>query len=249
MISKGISSPLARLEEPVLNDSSSYPSIQPVGDSALLVALGDRVDLALNRRVHALAQLLNRDAPTGMGEAVPTYVSVLLHYDPLVLSESQARAWSERCLERSAAEPLPEPRRVPVPTVYGGDYGPDLEFVAAHNDLSPAEVIQIHSSVEYPVYMMGFTPGFPYLGGMDPRIAAPRLTTPRTRVPAGSVGIAGEQTGIYSFESPGGWRLIGFTPLRLFQPERTLPSLLVAGDLITFVPIEEKELAHVAERT
>ncbi len=149
--------------------------------------------------------------------------------------------------EANAAETtsLLEPRRVEVPVVYGGEFGPDLEFVARHNGLSPEEVIRRHTARDYPVYLVGFTPGFPYLGGLDETIAAPRLSSPRPRVPAGSVGIAGQQTGIYSVDSPGGWRLIGWTPLRLFDPLRHPPALLAPGDVVRFV--EEKGTAKDAK--
>ena len=131
-----------------------------------------------------------------------------------------------------------QPRVVEVPVVYGGEFGPDLDFVSLHTRLPVEEVIRLHSGGEYPVYMIGFTPGFPYLGGMDGRLASPRLETPRTRIPMGSVGIAGEQTGIYPQESPGGWRIIGRTPLRLFDLQREPPCLLSPGDVVRFVPIE-----------
>ena len=130
-------------------------------------------------------------------------------------------------------------RTVEIPTLYGGENGPDLSFVAEHNGLTVEEVVRIHSSRDYPVYMMGFTPGFPYLGGMDGRIAAPRLNSPRTNVPAGSVGIAGEQTGIYPMESPGGWQIIGRTETTLFDPNHEKPFLLAPGDQVRFVPVNE----------
>ena len=128
---------------------------------------------------------------------------------------------------------------VEIPTLYGGEYGPDLDHVADHNGLTPEEVIQIHSSADYLVYMMGFTPGFPYLGGMSENIATPRLQTPRTAIPAGSVGIAEQQTGVYPIESPGGWQLIGRTPVQLFDPQRDPPVVVEAGDFIRFAPITE----------
>jgi KipI family sensor histidine kinase inhibitor len=133
------------------------------------------------------------------------------------------------------------PRRVEIPVKYGGEEGPDLGFVAAHNHLSEAEVIRMHASHEYPVYLMGFTPGFPYLGGLDPAIAAPRLSAPRSLVPGGSVGIAGEQTGIYPQDSPGGWRIIGRTRLRLFDLTRDPPFLLAPGDIVVFTPVPALE--------
>lgn len=226
-----------------------FPRISPAGDSAILIEIGAGIDLALNRRVHMLARLLALDPPDGAGEPVPSYTSVLLHYDPLRLDYVGAVDWARTCLARGASGELPAPRRVEIPTVYGGEFGPDLDFVAANCGLTPDEVVRIHTATDYPVYLMGFTPGFPYLGGMDARIAAPRLPSPRTDVPAGSVGIAGEQTGVYPLESPGGWRIIGRTPLRLFQPERTPPALLSAGDVVRFIPISPEEYACAADRS
>jgi KipI family sensor histidine kinase inhibitor len=212
-----------------------FPRFQPIGDSALLVTFGERVDLAVNRQALSLARLLAASPLPGLGEAVPGYATLLVHYDPLLLDYHHLEDLVRQHL--SAGEVLAlEPRRVEVPVVYGGEAGPDLGFVAGHAGLSEAEVVRIHSGRDYPVFMMGFTPGFPYLGGMDPAIAAPRLATPRTRVPAGSVGIAGEQTGIYPLDSPGGWRIIGRTALSLFDPSREPPFLLAPGDLVRYVP-------------
>jgi KipI family sensor histidine kinase inhibitor len=160
-----------------------------------------------------------------------------VHYDPATLHYAQIEAWILQNL--SSREVLVfSARRVEIPVVYGGAYGPDLGFVATHNGLSEDAVVQIHASVEYQVAMMGFTPGFPYLLGMDASIASPRLETPRQQVPAGAVGIAGGQTGIYPLESPGGWRIIGRTPVVLFDPQREPPFLLAPGDVVHFVPVE-----------
>ncbi len=218
------------------------PRCCPLGDSALLVEFGQEIDLQTNRRVHALAAHLQLSRLEGIGEIVPTYASLLIHYDPLLLSYGQVLGWVREQIDASTAGFAPVPRLVEIPTWYGGAHGPDLPVVARHTGLSEEAVIRIHSQAEYQVYMMGFTPGFPYLGGMDPKISAPRLETPRTRVPAGSVGIAGKQTGIYSIESPGGWQLIGWTPLALFDPAHEPPCLLAPGDRLRFVPVREKEL-------
>ncbi|HHY76979.1 MAG TPA: 5-oxoprolinase subunit PxpB, partial [Clostridiales bacterium] len=142
-----------------------------------------------------------------------------------------------------------EPAKVvEIPTIYGGEYGPDIEFVAQHNNLTVDEVIEIHSSRNYLIYMLGFTPGFPYLGGMSEKIETPRLKTPRTKIPAGSVGIAGKQTGIYPIDSPGGWQLIGRTPVKLYDPLADPPVLLNAGDYVRFVPIDEKEYKSILKQ-
>jgi 5-oxoprolinase (ATP-hydrolysing) subunit B len=215
-------------------DATVFPRFSPAGDSALLVELGDQIDLALNRRLHALADWL-RGQP-GLGEAVPGYASLLVHYDPLRLLYPEVLAQIQRGLAQAgSADPSPA-RRIEIPLRYGGEDGPDLDFVARHCGLSAAEVIRRHSQAEYVVYFLGFTPGFPYLGGMDPAIAAPRLETPRTRVPAGSVGIAANQTGLYPFESPGGWRIIGRTSAILFDPLSQPPALLAPGDVVRFIP-------------
>ena len=207
----------------------------PAGDSAVLIQFGSTIDLETNRRVHALAGRILEAPLAGIGEPVPGYATLLVHYDPLRLDYTQAAAWLQELAGQAAVQPLPAPRRVEVPVYYGGEHGPDLDFVARHTGLAPAEVIRLHAAGEYPVYFLGFTPGFPYLGGLNPRLACPRLETPRERVPTGSVGIAGLQTGIYSVDSPGGWRLIGWTPLRLFDPQREAPALLAPGDVVCFI--------------
>ncbi len=219
------------------------PRFAPVGDSALLITFSEQIDLAANRRVQALAFALRQaqQALPGLGEAVPGYVTLLVHYDPLRIDYAGVADFVERMIARwdspgGQGSVLPS-RRLEVPVVYGGEDGPDLAFVSDFHGLSEADVVRIHSSRDYPVYMMGFTPGFPYLGGMDPAIATPRLSTPRSRVPGGSVGIAGEQTGIYPLESPGGWRIIGRTHLQLFDPGREPPFLIAPGDMLRFVPV------------
>jgi inhibitor of KinA len=212
---------------------NSFPRFIPAGDSALLVQLGEQIDLSLNRRLHALAQRLNGIA--GLGEAVPGYAALLLHYDPLLLDDAQVLALVQRELALVEEASIPAARRVEIPVRYGGMDGPDLEFVAAHNGLSVEEVVHLHSQVDYVVYFLGFSPGFPYLGGLDSAIATPRLDSPRPRIPAGSVGIAGGQTGLYPQETPGGWRIIGRTGLRLFDPTQQQPALLAPGDVVRFV--------------
>lgn len=215
----------------------SFPRIQPAGDSALLVTFADQIDLAANLRVHDLSRRVRMQSLPGLGEAVPGYVTLMVTYDPLETDYLTVENLLLHLLEEPAS-PSPDLRRVEVPVVYGGEDGPDLEFVANHNHLTIDEVIHLHAGRDYPVYMMGFMPGFPYLGGLDPRIAAPRLETPRSRVPAGSVGIAGEQTGIYPLDSPGGWRLIGRTAFRLFDSSREPPFLLNPGDIIRFIAVD-----------
>jgi inhibitor of KinA len=220
---------------------ASSPRFLLAGDAALVVEFGDAIDPAINRRVHALARALAENPLPGLGESVPSYRSLLVHYDPLHLSLSEVKSFVAEALQMCDDVPLLEPRLVEIPTVYGGEHGPDIGFVAEHNGLTVDEVIRLHSEVTYTVYMLGFTPGFPYLGGLPDALATPRLETPRQRVPAGSVGIAGVQTGVYPLATPGGWRLIGWTPVVLFDPARTPPASLHPGDRVRFVPVAAKE--------
>ena len=224
------------------------PRFQPAGDSALLIEFGDEVDLEINARAHALAQAVRALPLPGLGEAVPTYRSLLLHYDPGRLTYAEISAFGQAALARAQEKVTVEPRVVEVPVCYGGEFGIDLDFVAHHNSLSPKDVIQRHTSTLYPVYMLGFSPGFAYLGGLSPAIATPRLSSPRTEVPGGSVGIAGKQTGIYPIATPGGWQLIGRTPLRLFDPRREPPALLQPGDRVRFVPIDPQGFEELWEQ-
>jgi inhibitor of KinA len=217
------------------------PTLKPLGDSALLVTFGDEMDLRINQRVHALAALLDSAPLAGITETVPAYASLLVHYDPLILTYTQATDWVRGQVDRTESAATRKPRLVEVPTRYGGASGPDLEVVAALRGLSAADVINIHSGREYLVYMMGFTPGFPYMGKLDEAIVTPRLDTPRTLVKAGTVAIAGAQTGIYPLDSPGGWRLIGWTPLMLFDSSSETPFLFAPGDTVCFVPIERSD--------
>lgn len=216
----------------------AFPRVTPLGETALLFELGDSIDPALNARAHALADALLRSDLPGLGQPVPGYAALLVPYDPAQLSYSALSEWLHEKFEVIRPLPAARARVVEIPVRYGGDDGPDLDFVAAHNGLSAAEVIALHTAPLYPVYFMGFAPGFPYLGGLDTRIAAPRLPAPRARIPAGSVGIAGAQTGVYPLETPGGWRLIGRTALPLFDPARRPPFLLSPGDRVRFVAID-----------
>jgi len=211
------------------------PKIVPLGDSALLVQLGDEIDITINQRVHALSALINLSSLDGVVETVPAYSTLLIHYDPLILSNIEIQNWLRGKLAQVENTKLRKPRRIEVPVQYGGEYGVDLQFVADHHHLDVEDVIRIHSAQAYTIYMMGFTPGFPYMGKLDDAIVTPRLETPRTHVPAGTVAIAGSQTGIYPIDSPGGWQLIGHTSLRLFDPESESPFLFSPGDEVRFV--------------
>ena len=218
------------------------------GDGAVVVEYGDSIDEATNRRVRLLAAALSLRRDPGIVEVVPTYRSVMLHYDPLRVSRADVETIVLDAEQHLADVDLPCPRVIEIPTVYGGAYGPDLGDVAAWAGMPADEVIALHCGREYLVYMMGFMAGFPYLGGLSPRIAMPRLSSPRTKVPAGSVGIAQQQTGIYPTETPGGWRLIGWTPVRIFDATREPPVLFEAGDYIRFVPATGDQARAIANQ-
>jgi len=203
-------------------------------DRSLLLVFDDRVSLAAHRDVLRLTPLLR--SLRGVTNVHPAYASILIDFDPRTLRHADVEHAAAELFAQTVAAPLPEPRMVEIPVAYGGDYGPDLEEVAALTGHPPDEVVAIHSSAEYLVYFLGFSPGFPYRGGMPESIAAPRLETPRRRVPAGSVAIGGLQTGVYPIASPGGWRIIGRTAMRLFDPQADPPVLLRMGDHVRFVP-------------
>ena len=225
------------------------PRFLPAGDQALVVELGDEIDPDVNRRVRDLAHSIETQAVLGVVDLVPTYRSLLVEYDARRTSLSDLQQELSELAGATKRPSLPAARVVHVPTLYGGDYGPDLMDLAERTGLVADEVVQLHSSVEYLVYMMGFTPGFPYLGGLDESLSVPRLQSPRQQVPAGSVGIAESQTGVYPVESPGGWRIIGRTPLELFDAMREPPSLLSAGDYILFTPLaDESEFLKVRDQ-
>jgi len=211
------------------------PNIVPLGDSALLVQFGDEIDIVINQRVHALATLLNTSRFEGIIEMVPAYATLLVDYDPLILSFAQIADYLREKITQIIDNESRKWRQVEVPVRYGGEYGIDLESVATYCQLSIEDVIRIHSQKTYTVFMMGFTPGFPYLGKLDEAIVVPRLESPRKHVPAGTVAIAGSQTGIYPIDSPGGWQQIGWTPLNLFNPESERPFLFSPGDEVRFI--------------
>lgn len=230
------------------------PKLIPAGDQALVVELGDEIDPALNRRVHDLTHVVEERHIQGVVDLTPTYRSLLVQYDATKTSLGEISDAIRGLEDTPGAGSSDQPLVVHMPTLYGGEHGPDLDYVAERAGVSVEEAVEIHSTREYLVYMMGFTPGFPYLGGLDERLATPRLETPRQEIAAGTVGIAESQTGVYPVSSPGGWRLIGRTPLKMFDPSRESPSLLSAGDYLRFDPIDtEEEFAaiqqHVAAGT
>jgi inhibitor of KinA len=231
----------------------SNTRILPMGDRALVVEFGDRPSAELSTRIAAAAQQLRASPPPGLLDIVPGYTTLTLHYDPGAIGKgatpfdalaAQVSAWLD-----AEADTMPPPSRlVEIPVCYGGAFGEDLDALAKQHRLSAAEVIAIHTGVEYRVHMLGFVPGFAYLGGLDPRLVTPRRTVPRPRVPAGTLGIGGEQTGIYPLDTPGGWHLIGRTPLQMFTPASEPPCLLSAGDRVRFVSIPAQDFAAQAGR-
>lgn len=214
-----------------------YPQIKPAGDRAVMMILGDAIDEGINRRVVALGRKVAGSGRLDILEVVPAFASLLVYYDPLLTGYNEiVRVLAAIASDLNVAAEGAA-RIVEIPVCYGGSYGEDLPFVAKHTGMSEQEVIELHCSRDYRIYMLGFLPGFPYLGGLDKRLATPRLDNPRIRIPAGSVGIGGNQTGIYPLESPGGWQLIGRTPLCLYRPERGGEIPYDVGDLIRFIPI------------
>jgi len=215
--------------------------IEALADDAWLLRFPPTHDA--NARAHALAAHLRRDAPAWLRDLVPAWDSLGVFFDPAAVSPDVVKAWLTARRDDAATAAAATARVVEIPVHYGGEHGIDLDDAAKELGLTPAALIDRHAAPLYTVAMIGFAPGFPYLAGLDPALALPRLATPRSRVPAGSVGIGGAQTGIYPRESPGGWRLLGRTPLRLFDPARAAPSLLAPGDRVRFVAIDEDAFA------
>jgi len=219
-----------------------------MGDRALTVEFGREISPEINSRVRAFNAAIAANAVDGIVETVPTYCSVTVYYRPEAVGFGELIKRLEALVGGVEVAGAPPPLVLEIPVLYGGEMGPDIEFVAKHTNKSPDEIIALHSAPEYLIYMLGFTPGFSYLGGLNPELATPRLETPRVRTPAGSVGIAGKQTGVYPITSPGGWRLIGRTPVRLYDPDREVPILPKAGDYMKFIPVSEGEYSDIAEQ-
>jgi inhibitor of KinA len=222
------------------------PRLLPAGDGAVSVELADEISREANARALTLERLLLAARLPGLVDTVPTFRALLVHYDPLVLPWATLHARLLELSGRLADAPPPPGRRVELPCAYGGEHGPDLEEVARRLALVPAEVVALHAGAEHYVYFVGFTPGLPYMAGQPARLTIPRLDRPRTKTPAGSVAIGGTQTSIYSVESPGGFWLLGRTPLRLYDPGAAEPILLRAGDRVRFRPIEPAEYDAIA---
>jgi inhibitor of KinA len=223
-------------------------SIQPLGDTGIIIQFGTEISEAIYQQIRQYVYRLEQSRIEGIVEWVPAYTTLAVFYRPNIISYDELSQKLLKIGEKIESMPVPDPIVIEIPTLYGKEAGPDIQFVAETNGLSEEEVVKIHSSSDYLIYMIGFVPGFPYLGGMDKRIAAPRKKTPRSRIPAGSIGIAGEQTGIYPLETPGGWQIIGRTPVKLYDPQKQDPILLKAGDYIRFVPITEREYEKIEQQ-
>ncbi|MGX9133931.1 5-oxoprolinase subunit PxpB [Rummeliibacillus sp. JY-2-4R] len=222
--------------------------MKPFGDSALIVKFGTTINPEIAKYIQALQNILVKKLFEGFIECVPSYTNLTIYYNTITIFQNGhnhpyqfVEDYVHDLLEDLKTSGEDSKRLIEIPVCYGGKYGPDLDIVADHNDITMEEVIQLHSAPEYLVHMIGFAPGFPFLGGMNDKIATPRKDVPRLSIPAGSVGVAGKQTGIYPFETPGGWQIIGRTPIQLFLSNDQPPSLLRAGDTIRFYPISEQE--------
>lgn len=235
-------------------------TVQALGDSAVTITLGQGIHPEVHQKVKGLSRVLDEQPFDGMIETVPSYNKLTVYYSPFDVYRSQPPTpgmtafeivtnYIQHLFETIQETTTVKGRLIELPVLYGGDTGPDLAFVAQHNGLSIEEVIDIHTTGEYLVYMIGFAPGFPFLGGLDESIATPRKETPRTSIPAGSVGIAGMQTGVYPLKTPGGWQIIGHTPTALFLPDLSPPSLLQAGDRVKFRRVTEDEYEHLKKVT
>lgn len=217
------------------------------GDSSLCAEFGNEISKEINAQIRAFNILLKESGIAGIVETIPTYRSLLIQYDPGVISYKSLEVKLKKLLAKLDSVEIPPSEVLEVPVLYGGEeMGPDLKFVAENAKMSEEEVIKLHSEPEYLIYMLGFTPGFTYLGGLNDAIETPRLKTPRVKIPAGSVGIAGKQTGVYPIDSPGGWQLIGRTPLKMYDADREKPILPEAGQYIKFVPIDRAEFDRIA---
>ena len=217
------------------------PQFLPLGDKAVRIEFGDpfgSASVEVNRRIRSFCLALGRANAVGVIECVPAFATVVVSYDPVVVRYDDLIEQLAVIDRAATSTPPPLGRRVTIPVDYGGDDGPDLAEVASAKGMSEADIIRLHTSGEYLVYMLGFTPGFPYLGGLSPELVTERRATPRTHVSAGSVGLAGDQTGVYPFASPGGWNIIGRTAVALFDPQREPPALLSPGDTVKFVALE-----------
>ena len=219
------------------------------GDSALVIEFGNEISVDINKKIRKMMDDIKKENIDGIVELVPTYCSLLINYDVLKIDYNtlveKLKTFLNNNLETAEGE---EVTLIEIPTLYNDEVGPDLSYVAKHNKLSKEEVIKIHTGTDYLVYMLGFMPGFTYLGGMSEKIATPRLESPRLQIYPGSVGIAGKQTGMYPSMSPGGWRIIGRTPLKLYNPDSDTPVYISSGDYVRYVSISEEEYNDILKK-
>ena len=221
--------------------------IVAAGDSSLLIEFGNEINEEINRKITTIVQLMRDQQIEGVVDVIPAFCSLLINYDPRIVSFEKMHRRMHALVKMDLKGGAGRKRIFEIPVCYGGEYGPDIGTIAAHGGLTEKEVIEIHSSRDYLIYMLGFLPGFCYLGGLDERIHTPRLANPRVKINAGSVGIGGSQTGIYPLDSPGGWQLMGMTPVKTYDPSREVPILLEAGDYIRFVPVDEAEYRRIKD--
>jgi len=233
---------------PMLPQELWYPRFQLASDCSLLVTFGDGISRKHHSDVVRLFELLRSEQNPAIRNIHPAYSSLLVSFDPLLVSPAEFEAFVRSLINRIDSVGSLPLRNVEIPVCYDSAFGPDLKSVAAHNNISIEEAIQLHSSPRYVVYFLGFAPGFPYLGELPARLVTPQLPTPRVKIPAGSVAIGGNQTGVYPVSTPGGWRIIGRTPLTLFQPDRKPPVLLQMGDTVQFKPITRKEFDNLLKK-
>ena len=225
--------------------SAAFPRFQRASDQSLLIYFDQQISTAAHEQLRKLLRLLELQPISGVCNLHPAYCSLLVKFHPLATQHGHLESTLRSYLQQLDAIDLPEPRQVEIPACYGGDFGPDLADVAKHLGLTTDRVIELHSSATYLVYFLGFVPGFAYLGELPPALVIPRLAAPRRKVPAGSIGIAGNQTGVYPVSTPGGWRLLGRTPLQLFRSDREHLSLLSIGDRVRFIPISAERFAQL----
>lgn len=234
--------------------------LTPLSDESIVIDLGNEIDPEIQKQIQVIAVHLGTDPFPGMVEYIPAYTTLTILYDLAEVRSYRDQHefhettpyqlvvnWIDKRIDAVSESSDTSSRLIHIPVCYGSDHGPDLGVVAEHNGLSEEEVKTIHVDRDYLVYMIGFAPGFPYVGGMAEEIATPRRDSPRVTIPAGSVGIAGKQTGVYPIETPGGWQLIGQTPIELFRPDKTSPSFLKPGDTVRFYPISETEYQNWKE--
>ena len=225
----------------MLTSAPGVARFQPASDNSLLIYFDQHISLAAHQQVAKLLRLLELQPLAGIRNLNPAYCSILVKFDALKFRHVELEALLIPYLDRLDEVRLPDPRQLEIPVCYGGDYGPDLANVSTMHGLTPQQVIDLHVSATYLVYFLGFTPGFAYLGGLPEALVTPRLPTPRRSVLPGSVGIAGHQSGVYPFATPGGWRLVGRTPIAMFRPDRSAMSLLSIGDRVRFTPIPPEQ--------